>query len=486
MNIVGKRVCAAVVVALCALHEGSSFTQSALQPAMAGTTPPLRTSTGLAFIEAPEFHSAVLAQRFPRGSRLVRLRLDAVGVPQGKPIPLSAGLFAAADPQVSFDGHKIIFAAQTERIATWQIFEVPSEGGVARQITHCAENCFQPFYLPENMIAYTALQGLSSDRASQVQISHADGAQSHPITFGPGNFEVETVLRSGRLLLSAESPLVASNGARQPRTLYVIDPDGSGLGLLRQDRFSAAQGSAEELADSTILFARQGTGQLVWISPGALHARTIARAGTGYASAHALGDGALVASRRVTNQQLDLYRVALNNFGHAQLIYRGTHTSSVQAVPIEPHPVEQAYRSILHPERTSGRIVCLDAYASKDVATGHFPRHIARVRVVTKAQNGEKVLGEAPVELDGSFYVTLPADLPIRLMLIGSNGEVMKQQRSWMWVRTGEDRGCFGCHESQAQAPENRSPMTLQRMDTPTLLLGDTATASARRKAARP
>jgi len=67
----------------------------------------------------------------------------------------------------------------------------------------------------------------------------------------------------------------------------------------------------------------------------------------------------------------------------------------------------------------------------------------------------------------------VPADVPIRLELIGNKGEVVKAQRSWMWVRNGEDRGCPGCHESQAVAPENRSPMALERFDTPSDLVGD-------------
>jgi Hydrazine synthase alpha subunit middle domain len=80
----------------------------------------------------------------------------------------------------------------------------------------------------------------------------------------------------------------------------------------------------------------------------------------------------------------------------------------------------------------------------------------------------------------------VPADLLIRLQLLGARGEVLKQQRSWMWVRTGEDRGCVGCHESQALAPENHSPMTLQRFDTPTLLTGEIVANPGAQRGVRP
>jgi len=264
------------------------------------------------------------------------------------------------------------------------------------------------------------------------------------------------------------------------------------LMLLRQD--DSARGSrsrAVELADGTILFIQRDAAsasedQLAWIRPGALNATAIEHAHSGYASVNALDDEMLMVSRGAPEHRYDLYQLSLNQTDRQQLLYHDAHESSVQAVAIAPHPEALSYRSILHPDRKSGRIICLDAYASKESANGRLPGQIVRMRALLKLQSGEKILGEAPVERDGSFYATLPADVPIRLQLIGAHGEILKQQRSWMWVRTGEDRGCVGCHESQALAPENRSPMTLQRFDTPTPLLGETVANPGTQKGMRP
>jgi len=248
--------------------------------------------------------------------------------------------------------------------------------------------------------------------------------------------------------------------------------------LLQADTARTIRSGAVELADGTILFMQRDAAgaseeQLAWIRRGGLRATPVEHASSGYASANALDDVSLLVSRRAPGHCFDLYQRSPASSGQEQLLFRDAHASSVQAIGIASHPAALAYRSILHPDRKSGRIICLDAYSSKDFANGRLPGQIVRVRALLKAQDGEKILGEAPVERDGSFYTTVPADLPIRLQLIGSHGEVLKQQRSWMWVRTGEDRGCVGCHESQALAPENRSPMTLQRFDTPTLLTGE-------------
>ena len=64
---------------------------------------------------------------------------------------------------------------------------------------------FEPKYLPQNQIVYTFVSGIGAQRVSAVYVSRIDGTDAHPITFGPGNFQVETVLRSGRILVSAES-----------------------------------------------------------------------------------------------------------------------------------------------------------------------------------------------------------------------------------------------------------------------------------------
>jgi hypothetical protein len=76
-------------------------------------------------------------------------------------------------------------------------------------------------------------------------------------------------------------------------------------------------------------------------------------------------------------------------------------------------------------------------------------------------------LGEAPVERDGSFYIAVPPDRPVRFELLSSEGKVVREQKSWIWARAGEEHGCVGCHEDRAVAPENRWPLALRRFDAP-------------------
>lgn len=420
-----------------------------------------------------------LTQRFPQGSRLMRM------LPGDAPVPLlppRPGFFAVADPQVSSDGSRILFSAQPTQRASWQIWEVGADGSALRQITHCAGDCLQAKYLPQNQIVYTFVSGNGAARESAVYVSRIDGTDAHPITFGPGNFQVETVLRSGRILVSAEPLLLPGATAKRSRTLFTLRPDGSGLALLRDDAIDKRRTGAIELADGTIVFLEvnqnSAGGKLVSIRRGALHASIVSRPGAAYESVQELRDTTLLVARRNSAQSASgnfgLYTFDLTGKSAGNLLYRNAKISSVEAVALVPHTLPQIYWSILHPTRQTGRILCLDSYISQDVTSGRLVGRVAKVRVLTLEQPGnrERIVGDAPVESDGSFYATVPADAPIRFELLGVKGDLLHAQRSWIWVRNGEDRGCQGCHDSPAVAPANHFPMALRRFDTPTPLGG--------------
>jgi len=90
-----------------------------------------------------------------------------------------------------------------------------------------------------------------------------------------------------------------------------------------------------------------------------------------------------------------------------------------------------------------------------------------RVLALDAATQKESLLGEAPIEADGSFYIAVPPDQPIRFEVLDAAGRVVRSQRSWIWSRSGDEHGCVGCHEDRNLAPENRWPLALRKMDNP-------------------
>jgi hydrazine synthase alpha subunit-like protein/WD40 repeat protein len=139
----------------------------------------------------------------PIGSYLARLD------PDGSLHTLSPVTGAAArDPEVSYDGKRVIFAMKNAVKATWQIYEVGADGTGLRKISGDDRfNDFEPAYLPDGRIAFL------SDRPKLVDpIFHAPSAQLHlmqsdgtgVVQLGsePGGELNPTVSSDGRLLFT--------------------------------------------------------------------------------------------------------------------------------------------------------------------------------------------------------------------------------------------------------------------------------------------
>jgi hypothetical protein len=444
---------------------------AALHSSNASQQPPI------IFVQAPAISGDDLPNRFSQGSRLAR---TANGSTSSKVVNLTPEFFAAADPQISFDASKVLFAAQPEAGARWQIWEMNADGSTKRQVTHLEANCFRPAYLAHDEFVFTVVTSEGGRSESQIYVAKLDGTEAHPITFGPGNFQLETVMKDGRLLASAASPLTP--GARDSGELYTLRHDGTGLASFRcEHRQPARRAQAAELDDGSVVFVKntraQGGvgGELAMIRRGALHNSSLSPLTAISWSPRPLEAGKLIVARRNPasgNSKFDLYAFDSASGRFGELVYQDPKLSSVQAAPVSAHPVPRWYWSTLNPQAHAGYFVCLDAYHSADAPKGRIATPIARVRVLIldAATHQERALGEAPVEADGSFYIAVPPDKPVRFELLNAAGTVIRAQQSWIWSRPGEERGCVGCHEDKSVAPENRWPLALKRFDTPTRL----------------
>jgi hypothetical protein len=67
----------------------------------------------------------------------------------------------------------------------------------------------------------------------------------------------------------------------------------------------------------------------------------------------------------------------------------------------------------------------------------------------------QQILGYAPIEPDGSFTLEVPADVPLGLAVIDSEGRAFQTHSNWIQVRPGERRTCDGCHSPRRGASLN-------------------------------
>ena len=145
----------------------------------------------------------------------------------------------------------------------------------------------------------------------------------------------------------------------------------------------------------------------------------------------------------------------------------------LDAQAVVPRPEPQGLISSVVDSLPWGQLHCLSVYESDMPEVKAIrPGDVKRVRFIegvpasaaqprsrrhSRPRSGEsRLLGEAPVEPDGSFFVEVPADTPFLIQLLDGEGKVLETMPRWMWVRRGTSRGCIGCHENKELAPENR------------------------------
>ena len=73
-----------------------------------------------------------------------------------------------------------------------------------------------------------------------------------------------------------------------------------------------------------------------------------------------------------------------------------------------------------------------------------------------------RLLGEVEVQADGSFHLSIPANIPLELQLIDQQGMALRTC-GWIWSKNVEARGCIGCHEDGESTPHNLFTEGLKR-----------------------
>ena len=71
--------------------------------------------------------------------------------------------------------------------------------------------------------------------------------------------------------------------------------------------------------------------------------------------------------------------------------------------------------------------------------------------------NNKRILGDAPVEPDGSAYFEVPADRFVFFQALDADGMMVQSMRSGTTVRPGETAGCVGCHEPRRSGAAGRT-----------------------------
>ncbi|HJT87334.1 MAG TPA: hypothetical protein VJ732_05745, partial [Bryobacteraceae bacterium] len=353
--------------------------------------------------------------RFPQGATLQYAS-------EQKRCQLVPEFYASADAEVSYDGRRVLFAGKPTPAGPWQIWEADLEGGRPRQILNRAGDCVRPRYLPTGEVVYTRMTA----EGSELEIA------GKPITFAAGRNLTDQVLRDGRILFETE---------RLPgrRELFTVYPDGTGVESLRCDH-GPDRGEARQIASGDSIFR---SGERLARITSALAAQTGVpqpdAAGAGPIAE--IAAGVWLVSLKEGNGRLGLYRWKAEG-NVTEPLEVPANGSAVDPVIAAPHASPKQFPSALVTTRTAGNLLCLNARFSREPFDGAAVRS---VRLYTRSAGQPVLLGEAPVESDGSFYIQVPADRPLRIEVADSSGRAVRGEHGWFWMRPSEQRICVGC-----------------------------------------
>jgi hypothetical protein len=381
-------------------------------------------------------------ERFPQGATL--FIQDGSGHR-----PLIPDFAASADPAVSYDGKRVLFAGKKIWREHWQIWELNLNAGPPRRLTSCPGNCIRPLYLPEDRFVFA-----EEVRGQMViKVASLQGGHSLPLTYGAGNSLPSDVLRDGRILFDS---VFFSNPATPE--IYTVYSDGSGVESYRCDH-GPARHSGRQLASGDIVFAREHG--LARFTSATAHEIAIPAALQDFAGEIAeLPDGDwLLASRSSAKDRFQISRW-MPGTPQIKIILSDNRADLIQPTLIAKHTAPNRHPSALH-DWNYANLLCLNAYTSK----AHLPEgDVANVRLYTRGTSGQAtLLGSSTVEKDGSFYLRTPGDRPLKIELLDAAGRTLQKEAGWFWLRRGEQRICVGCHAGPETAPENTVPAVLLR-----------------------
>jgi hypothetical protein len=279
----------------------------------------------------------------------------------------------------------------------WKAWQPAGVGALAASFGDCRDRADLP---DGRIVCARPVPGQASDDSLALYTAGADGEPPHRITFGETQDRAPALLPDGRIVFRRQQ-------GQAPGRLFAMNTDGTGLQLFCDpDDGASIQGGPWVMADRVVFSERMFNG----------------------AGEHRIS---------VSVQQ---------PFGsREQLSDSAPPTNGVVA---RTKPL--SLTSVVDERKSTGTLLCLDVRTSRlPAVAGMQPKTL---RVLTSDGH---VLGEAPVEADGSFFVEIPADQPLQLALEGPNG-IVAADHSGFWVRPNENRGCIGCHEDPELAPENR------------------------------
>lgn len=368
---------------------------------------------------------------------------------------LTKDFYSARAPEVSHNGRQMVFSGQRNESDAWQIWVLDFKTGETSQVTVCENNCTDPTWLPDGRIVFSKNIDEGNIKHHALFSIAADGCCEQRLTFQPHQDLNATVLHDGRIMFSSQQ-IFPEKG----KTKYlVMRPDGTKAELFYHSENNTEISQAVE-TNSQVFFAQVGHLKSVKFSR-PLHTmksfedlRDIM-----IQSVFPIDDKHLLASvKKQSGNLIGIVNLDLETNEVDDLFFSPKTYHAIEPVIVKNRALPRRLPSRVNIEKETGYFVCMDANESE------MAPHIEEGKTTSVQVLGiNNILGETQVAEDGSFYLELKADQPVRFQTLNKEGEIVRGPSSWMWVRPNERRGCLGCHEDREMAPENVVPKAIEK-----------------------
>ncbi len=400
------------------------------------------------------------------------------------------------DPQVHYDGEKILFAYRRGGSRYYHLYEIGIDGQQLRQLTDGRYDDLEPCYLPSGAIVFCSSRCKRYVPCWYVQVAtlyrcEEDGSDIRPVSSNIEQDNTPWMLPDGRVLYTRWEYVDRSR--EHFHHLWSMNPDGTGqmtyYGNLRPgDVFLDAKpipGSPELLIiNSPNHGRREHEGRVAIVDPlrgpDAAQAQRILNPDPRFRDPYPLSRDAFLVARE---DKL----MAMNRDGEAKELFSLSGDLARGGTWLhEPRPLRSRVRETVTPGRSGGETSCgrlaiMDIYEGRNMAgirrgaikklliLENLPKPVNFTGSMDPISYGgsytiNRVLGTVPVESDGSAYFSVPPLRSLQLVALDAADVSVKRMLSFLTVMPGETTSCVGCHEDRTTtAAPARSPSALRR-----------------------
>jgi len=397
------------------------------------------------------------------------------------------------DPQVHYDGRRILFSYRKGGTPAYHLYEVNTDGTGLRKLTDGPDDDIEPCYLPDGGIVFASSRcrrfvNCWFTRVATLYRCDGDGANVRALSASIEHDNTPWVLPDGRIIYMRWEYVDRSQV--HFHHLWTMNPDGTnqtvyygnqmpGTVMLGAKPIPGSRGVVAAFSPDHGLPEHAGYVTVVDPTLGPdepSSARRISRT-PWFRDPYPLRDGRyLVATgRRI---------VAMEEDGSVSEVYRLRDDPLTLELheprPIEPRPRERVIPSHVDLSKASGACVLADVASGRNMA-GVRPGEITQLLVLEQLPKPvnfsggmeplsmwgtftlARILGTVPVEADGSAFFELPAMRPVFFVALDARGLAVKRMQSFTSVQPGETLGCVGCHEPRTTTAQSRPQLLALR-----------------------